>query len=206
MEEQIVRTTYYDLRKGQVPVELDIQVDVKTAKFKVKVHPKRGKLGLDKQIVSLIQEMGKSYVETAQEELKKQGAYLGVATFAQRFPLISMAVQNPNLYLFNIFTLFHNGLKNRSIEIAWAVIDTAFKAKDGIFPDPLPEELRKKIKVTAYKKWGREVSKLLSKAAKKIGRGELKRHLFTEISAADLKKIIKITQETAEYYSKQAVG
>ena len=196
---------YYDLEKGQVPVELDIQVDVKTAKFNVKVHPQKGKLGLEKQVMSLIQEMGRSYVSAAQDELKRQGTMLGMATFAQRFPLISMAVQNPNLYLFNIFTLFYNGLKNKSVEIAWAVIDTAFKAKDGYFPDPLPTRLKKQVKISQYKKWGNQVSKLLGKAAKKIGRGELKRNLFQEISGAELKKMIKLTQETAEYYSKQAM-
>lgn len=205
MEKQLVQTTYYDLEKGQVPVELDIQVDVKTAQFSVKVTSKKGKFSLDKQIISLIQDMGKSYVETAQEELNRQGAVLGMATFSQRFPLISMAVQDPNLYLFNIFTLFYNGLKNKSMGIFWAVVDTAFKAKDGSLPDPLPEKLQKKLKIDAYKKWGTEVSKKLAGVAKKIGKGELKKNLFQEIPAADLESIIKITQETAKYYSKQAI-
>lgn len=207
MEKGTIVSTYIDLKKGQVPIDLNFEYDLGSGKLKnVDVKAQKGTVAVDAKARELFINMGQQYVDVAEAEIKRQAMKLGMANFAQRFPLISLAVQNPNLYMANLFTLMTNGLRTKNIQVAMAVIDTALKAKEGVFPDPLPAPIMNKIDAQEYKRWGNEVWRRLDKVAKQIGEGRLEKNPFDAIPKKDMDEIIKLTQKTAEYYSKAAMG
>jgi len=204
MEKKQLFSTYIDAKKGGIPIVLDMAGDVKKG-LKVKVKARHGKLVLKKTDQALIQQFGRGYIENAQDEMMLQGFKLGMTNFAQRFPLVSLAIQDPNLYMSNLFVLLVQGLRRRNMQVFMALIDTAYKAKDGALPDPLPTKLKKKLKLAQYKKWGKDVTRKLNKLAKEFGKGLLMNDFFSEMNTKDLSTIIKLTQQVANFYNKQAM-
>jgi hypothetical protein len=205
MEKKSLFSTYIDVKKGKVPIVIDMAGDLKKGSIKVKIKPRRGKLELKNADLKLIEELGNGYVENARDQLMLQAMYLGMTTFAERFPLVSIAISDPNLYMSNLFVLLVQGLKRRNLQTFMALIDTAYKAKDGVLPDPLPNRLKNKIKLAQYKSWGNDVSKKLNKLTKDFSKGLLMNDFFSEMNTKDLGIIIKSTEKVADYYSKQAM-
>lgn len=205
MEKRELFSTFIDRSKGEVPVVLQIEGDSKKSSVKVRLKVRHGKLDTKKVDTRLLEAFGKGYVENAQAEMLKQGFKLGVANFAQRFPLISLALQDPNLYMAHLFKVLVSGLRARNMPIFMALIDTAYKAREGILPDPLPGKLRAKLTLGQYKAWGRDVAKKLGPLAKNFGEGKLMNDFFSELNTHDLQVITKLTQAVADFYQKKAM-
>jgi hypothetical protein len=205
MEKKELFSTFIDRSKGGVPIALEMTGDPKKASLKVRLKVRHGQLNMKKIDNSLLEAFGKGYVANAQEEMLKQGLKLGMANFAQRFPLVSLALQDPNLYMAHLFRLLLSGLKARDMSVFMAVMDTAYKAKEGILPDPLPSKLKAKITLGQYKSWGRDVAKKLGPLAKDFGEGKLENDFFSEMNTRDLQVITKLTQAVADFYTKQAM-
>ena len=205
MEKKELFSTYLDLKRGKIPIVIDMTGDAKKGSVNVEVKARHGKLKLEKNDLGLIEELGRGYVKSAQDEMMLQGLKLGMTTFAERFPLVSIALQNPNLYLSNLFVILVQGLKQRNMQIFMALIDTAYKAKDGVLPDPLPAKIERQLKLAQYKNWGRDVTKKLNKVATEFGKGLLMNDFFSEMNTKDLSTIVKLTEQVADFYSKQAM-
>ena len=204
MEKAELFSTFIDRSKGGIPVTLEMEGDPKKGRISAKLRVRHGHI--DAKIDSkLLEEFGKGYVQNAQEELLKQGMRLGMTNFAQRFPLVSLCLQDPNLYMAHLFKLLVAGLKKGDMSIFLAVMDTAYKAKEGALPDPLPGKLKAKIALGQYKAWGKDVAKKLGTLAKSFGEGKLNNDFFSEMNTHDLQVIIKLTEGVADFYQKQAM-
>jgi hypothetical protein len=204
MEKKQLLSTYIDAKKGRVPITMGMIGDPKKGSIKVNIKPRHGKLQLKKTDLKLVEDIGKGYVQNAREEMMLQTLHMGMTTFAERFPLVSIALQSPNLYISKMFLLLADGLRRRNLQTFMALIDTAYKAKEGVLPDPLPTKLKNKIKLAKYKKWGNYVTGKLKKVATEFGKGLLLNDFFSEMDTKDLSTIIKLTKEVADFYNKQA--
>ena len=205
MKMERIRSVYVDRLRGQVPVELSLDYDIKKDYFDVRVKPVTGFLKLPKASVDFMKEMGKVYVSAAHEEMRGQAARMGMTNFLTRFPLVSIALQDPNLYLSNLFTIYTQGLMRRNIPVLMAIIDTAYKANEGTLPDPLPKKLVKRIQAVEYKKWGKTVINRMKNLVKEITKPGAIGDPFSKISSKDLESLISVTRKVALFYSKKAL-